>query len=388
MLCANTMWRSKLIILFLLITQSAFAQKEEDSLFFVRYAYTMDLLLPNDTGLIRYTDFARDSLTFQKAASGKTLKTSSSLIQYNEKDTEVYTGGKFILSFDHNARVKSLRFFNADSAWQYSRELNYRIASKLEFTVYNSGKRENDTIVYRYDRAGNLAGVCIRQHHDGEDSISCDQRLYNNKGQLVVMQQSHYGTITGTFTYEYDESGRLVRRQFLNRANGAVLCTDTIAYGFMDMQNRYYFQKHSIRISGFDQWIPIDEIQYDTQLKKRARYEFYNGTYSSRYSLSGPGSVEYTYTEDGRLKSRRKKEKDIELLSEYSIHETADTIRTYRIHQDEHSFQRVLQTETVLDYNAAGLIVQKRIWSYAIERKKKIWRNRQISLTTVIYNWG
>lgn len=382
------MWRCKLIVFFLVFTQSAFAQHEEDSLFFVRYATMADLLLPDDTGLVRYSDFAHDSVTFQKAASGKKLTSSSFLIEYNQKDTQEYTGGKFILTFDYNARIKSVQVFNSDSVWQYSRELNYRILNRLDFTTYNSAKRENDTIVYRYDRAGNLSGVCIRQHHDDQDSIACDQRLYNSKGQLVVMQQSHYGTIAGTFTYDYDELGRLVRRQFLNRTDGVILCTDTIAYGFLDNQNRYYFRKHSIRIAGFDQWIPIDEVQYDTQLKKRIRYEFYNGSYSRRYSLNAPGLVVYTYAADGQLKSRRKKEKNIELLSEYSLHADADTIRNYRLDPDKDSFQRVLLSETVISYNTAGLIVQKRTWSYTSERKKKVWQNRLSRLETIRYNWS
>lgn len=386
MRCANTMWRCKLIVAFLLFSLTVSAQRE-DSLFFVQYASTIDLLLPGDTANVVVRDFAKDSASFYSHAKSTELYAAKFYTHYSKKDTQFVKGNIYKYEFDYAGRAEQVKSMTKDSVWIYSKQIDYLIGNKIRFITFNSRERENDTTRFGYDRAGNLSGVCIRNHEKEKDSVSCDMRLYNHKAQLVVLQNVRYGTIAGTYTYDYDTAGRLIRRQFLNRENGVVLCTDTIEYGFNDLEKRFYFKKHSIRIAGFDQWISIDEILIDRFYKRTVRYELHHGRFSSKYNILAPGSVEFTYDLNGKLKSKRTVSKEIASVSEYNFSATADTIRTYRVYESQNAQQRILWSEKITEYNSEGLLIRQRTWSYAVEQRKKKWRNRLTDLDELVYQW-
>lgn len=354
---ANMMWRCKLIIFcFAFFAFSLNAQKEIDTLFFVWNATAVQKLKPTEGMQISDWDFARDSAAFYEGAAGKTLTISMGGTHYEGGKQKPYSQGYYRYVFDDESRPTEYSHWQ-DSSFVYGYRYSYRINLRLEKTIFRN-QWKNDTTNYAYDKTGNFAGECVRD--------SCTQRLYDSKQRIIVLRNSFYGKIRGDFTYEYNEEGKLIRRRFLESQSGIVLCTDTIEFRFEDLEKRYLTKKHSIRITGREGWITIDEIKIDRVLHKTISYELFHGP-------GAPEKTNYFYDEAGFLNSRQTTSAKFKTEDIYHLHPAADTIQTYRLVEEKNGIRKILWSETIITYDASGLIAGKKRKEYRIRKVKRKW---------------
>jgi hypothetical protein len=95
------------------------------------------------------------------------------------------------------------------------------------------------------------------------DSVISQQYLYDNLQRKIVVNNCLYGTMRGTFVYEYDVQNRIQARRFLVRENGVVLCIDTLIYEWADSAKSKTRIRHMLRIAGRAGQISIDETIVD-----------------------------------------------------------------------------------------------------------------------------
>lgn len=366
------MWRCKLIIsFFVFFALTVNAQKEIDTLFFVRHASSIGKLKWAEGVSFDYSDFARDSVSFFKAALGKTLYITKSGTRNPHDNPKSYDAGYYKYKIDEEGRPGEFSFWG-DSSLQYGYQYMYRINNRPERIIYRHG-HTSDTTNYGYDRSGNLGSVCTRD--------SCVQYLYDNQKRLLVMRNVRYGTIKGDFTYEYNTEGKLMRRRFLESQSGIVLCTDTIEYKYEDNASRYLSKKHSIHIAGREGWIAIDEQRWDMNLRRVISYEIFHG-------ISAPENYTYSYANPGKLNSMKIVRPDNSTEWTYAYSANSDTIRQYKIIEEKEAVRRILWTETVVKYNESGLIAARTEKIYRIRKVKRKWQVTLEEEKLDAYKWN
>ena len=373
----NMMWRYKLIILCtVFFAFNLNAQKEIDTFFFVWNASSLYELKPKEGVLITYTDFARDSTSFHKGAPGKTLIIAASGVRPVKEKQKPYLKDFYKYDIDAEGRPSEYSALaKKDSALIYSYKYYYRIFNRPDRIVYHKHLKM-DTTNYTYDRSGNLAAECTRD--------SCTQRLYDSKQRVIVIRNawySQYSQKRGDFTYEYNEEGKLIRRRFLESQSGIVLCTDTIEYKFEDLGKRYLTRKHFIHIAGKEGWIPIDEMHIDKKWNKVIYYELFHGA-------GAPQKEEYFYNESGLISSAQTDLGNYKTEDIYLLHADSDTIRRYRLVEEKKGVRKMLSSEIITKYNAAGLITERRIKRYSIEKIKRKWQVLLYEDENSTYHWN
>lgn len=297
---ANMMWRCK-SILFLaiffslkLVAQSAAAEKV-----FVLYAASYDELYPGTMPkLFEPADyFSKDSLAFSRDPHTREVNIHMAVIHFKASKADTsFLDGKVI--FDNEGRMTNRK----DAASGESLALFY-LRGHLPSRIISLSPQINysDTSAYTYDRSGRLVGICVHSLYNKKDSVSCSRYLYDAKGKLVIAENEKYGPLKGTFAFEYDAQGRLVRRQFLDRKNGVVLCTDTLVYEFPDLDKKEVSVKHSLRIAGASSWVPVDEAVFASVNNRLQSYRLFPGEYERDHHGYKPGwSVSFAYDTAGK----------------------------------------------------------------------------------------
>lgn len=384
------MWLYKRTIPFLLFLFSvpAFGQNQDDTLFFVRYAATLDQLFPGTRLAEPYNSYARDSVSFHENAKGKTLCLDRK-IAYYQKDTSLELSYEKHV-FDYLVRKTEYLEMNQDSIVQRAYYNRYRNSFLISmFVETNPQVEKTDSVFYEYNKAGLLSSVCYHKHDKRSDSTYCSNRLYNNQGQLLVYENRHYGPVLGNYVFGYDEQGRLVRRQFLHRTIGAILCTDSIQYNYDDAEKRYLTQKHYIRITGIDRWILIDELKTDTKLNKVVYRNVVHRHRNGPMVFYGPGTIEYTYDSEGRMTSKSVNSADTKYYDVYRYSAERDSVLHYRLEKQKNSEQEraALVSVYVIDYDKKGLRKRNTYYEYEMRKRKRKYYRACSAMITEEYKW-
>jgi hypothetical protein len=361
------MWRFKFILFFIFSALAVNAQREPDSVFFVKNAATLDMLLTNGDDHLDYKAFARDSVAFLQSGAGKVLTIIDTTI-YHEMRPDTASGFvRFI--FRKDGKIASSASFFSDTSFSSKIDYVYLHTGQVSRIVKSYGgslaaPAKSDTTRLVYDRTGKLFSYCEK----GE----CIERLYNSNQQLLVKRNALYGSIRGDYTYAYDKEGRLVQRKFLEKQSGVVLCTDTIQYAFANDAKTILSEKHFIRI-GNGEWIAIDEMLIETGNQQVLRYDLFRNVLRSSWGINPSGYAEYTYDSDGKLVLRATHDKSGIQEKKYLYYAGSDTIRTYQVIQEKKSVRRILSSESVIVYDTNGLILSVVETDYNIVRQRKKW---------------
>lgn len=374
------MWRCNFLVFwFLFFAVSLDAQRAPDSVFFVKYAATLDLLLQPGYEAINYESYARDSVSFMQHGAGKMLTVYETTTDFTGKNPDVTKGfSKYI--FRSDGQISSSGDWSSDSALLMREDYVYLRTGQVSRIIKSySNPVKYDTTQLTYDRAGQLVAYCEK----GE----CIQRLYNSKRQLIVKKNALYGFIRGDYTYAYDNEGRLVQRRFLEARSGVVLCTDTIQYSFGNEEKTLITEKHFLRI-GNGEWIPIDEMLAEAVQHKVLRYDLFYYVMRSSRGVSAPGYIAYTYDREGNLLQKERKDKSGEERTSYHRTVGADTIRSTQMMQSTRAKVYLLSYERIITYDSKGVIVSVQSTGYTIKKHFRYWKSQVANIREEKYQWN
>ncbi|MBI3509623.1 MAG: hypothetical protein HY064_03095 [Bacteroidetes bacterium] len=395
MLCVNTMWRYKKIIFLLAIFAAQFlcAQSAGDSAFFVKYASPVFDLQPE-----YFTRAFRNinDTAFQYAVSpSKTIHHCD--IKYftvqNGKDTVSCWHSS--LQWDNQFRLDRSVSYSCDSAEVTTYSENYLTALKPQLLILiRNGKINSiDSSKFIYNNSGLISTIINVHKEKDHDTATTETRLYDAKGRVVVDRNSQYGSMSGTFTYEFNAHGELNRRSFSANTNGAVLCTDTLIYSYTDTTRQVISCRHLLHIAGKEGWILLDEVHLQGKDHKPVFYGlYYNSASGSRFQLS-PGmemSVAYDVV-SGKLQTENREVpgSNTSSYSEFYYSKGCDSTLTYNIVKSKNGNEKSLSKREIRKYDeASGLLSEKRTDHFEeyVHRKKKLYRSTTSEI--INYNWS
>lgn len=276
--CANTMWRFKLIVLFV-FSCSGIAAQESDSAYLVRYAFTLDQFYPElrypvvladssycDSSLFVRKDAIRQlKMTHVSFANPQSFPDSGTVITQSQLNWN-NQGRLVFCSYSIGDAVKTIYAFS------------YKNGKILNNIIRKSAGEPADTLRFSWDRSGKINGEMYSFHSSEKDSVVRLSRLFDSEGRIIVVTSASYGPLVqGAFTYEYDAKGRLVRRSLSTRLSGAVLCSDTLIYSFTDSAKTILRTRHLLRIAGKPDWVSIDEQTENIHTHQLTEYILWNG---------------------------------------------------------------------------------------------------------------
>ncbi len=338
------MWRCKLFVLHLLFAGTA-VTAQVDSSIYLRNASLIDQLLPAP----KFTAFFPP-----------VMQTDSSLaVRYDAFKGLVITAWTFnepqyrhTFRWDRNGLPDQYYSEAGDKGQAKVSEYNFVYANKSLIKVTRSDVGRNDTIWLSWTRGGKPATTCLREG----DSLVCDNRLYDGRGRLVVLENAKYATQRGIFTYSYDDKGRLQTRTFNDIRWGYLICTDSLAYTFIDDNKTLLSTKHWLRVTGTGKVTLIDEkiTQMDGKV---TRYEYYGiQSPQSRFLPSPGGYVDFTYdtlrrpaTETYGYAGTGPK-----FFAEHQYSDTADVMLLYAYTGTKKKIKKELVEKHVTTYGYAG----------------------------------
>jgi hypothetical protein len=302
------MLQFKRILFFVLFSATGFpvvgsAQTKLSDANPVRGADAFDELFPKiGPEALPLSFFVRDSISFKTDYNLRELRTWN--VDTKSKGEVMDTAHKmkmwsYTYVFDKESRMISTK---DSSLAMETQTIVYLTGTKISKIISSGYKGNNpDTLFYSYDRAGRLSGVCDHIHFRNLDTISCAHFLYDNKGRLLVAENIKYKSGQGTFTYEYNADGKLVKRKFLDVKNGTVLFTDSLSYDLLDKKEDKIHVKHLLQAAPFSAWKMVDEAIIKNNSNKILQYTSYAGEHAGADRDVQPGwTAVYTYDSLGR----------------------------------------------------------------------------------------
>lgn len=276
--CANTMWRFKLIVLFVFFCSGISAQ-ESDSAYLVRYASTLDQLYPGLLYPVVLADSSScDSSLFVRKDAIRQLKMTHKVFvnpQNSPDSGAVITHSQ--LNWNNQGRIVFCSYSIGETV-KTIYAFSYKNGKILNNIIRKSGGENADTLRFSWDRSGKINGETYSFRSGEKDSVQRLSRLFDSQGRIIVVTGISYGPLVqGAFTYEYDTKGRLVRRSLSTRLSGAVLCSDTLIYSFTDSAKTILRTHHLLRIAGKPDWVSIDEKTENIHTHQLTEYILWNG---------------------------------------------------------------------------------------------------------------
>lgn len=277
------MWRFKLIVLFVFFCSGITAQ-ESDSTYLVRYASTLDELYPGLLYPVVLADSSScDSSFFVRKDAIRQLKMTHEVFvnpQNSPDSGAVITHSQ--LNWNNQGRIVFCSY-SIGEAVKTIYAFSYKNGKILNNIIRKSGGENADTLRFSWDRSGRINAETYSFHTGETDSVIRLNRLFDSKGRIIVLAGVSYGPLVqGTFTYEYDAKGKLVRRSFSTRLNGAVLCSDTLIYSFIDSAKTLLHTRHLLRVAGMPDWTLIDEKTENIHTEQLNEYILWNGPPENR----------------------------------------------------------------------------------------------------------
>ncbi|HEU4716256.1 MAG TPA: hypothetical protein VFU15_00395, partial [Bacteroidia bacterium] len=180
----------------------------------------------------------------------------------------------------------------------------------------------------------------------------------------------------GTFVYAYDENGKLVSRHFLDRVNGVILVSDSLAYKTDEKDANVLHISHLFRISGVTGWLTLD-----AQMWNKADNLLLTWDYGK-----SAGVDHYEYYGNGKLSKITFAEQSGQLVYTDTYCRTGTRLDslvsvTYSANGKKRTGRK--EYEFVFVYDAGGMISKVTDYEYVLPVKKS--RNRKKPLLDSVY---
>lgn len=379
------------ILLFLTGVQLS-AQSSDTSVFF-RHAATFEQLYPADN--YPADEFMPDTASLLLLNYGSVNTTMRKHISREEhwgdlqKREEV---GDYQYTWDSEGRVvRYQEYWAGDSIAHLNVRFNFLIQSKLKEVIVRSGSTI-DTIVFQYNRSGHPG--TWRRHVLGVDTSYTinGTRMYDSRGRVIVATSMKYGPLAGSYIYEYNTDGQLIRRAFLAGGTGVVLCTDTLEYAYQSESRSVLLITHKLKVAGMEKWVTLESkniypysnvvLSYTDNNDADENYVYRNyAEYTVRYEYDEKGRVtaEYfgTLVAPDQITAKyfygALLVPDSIVYSERVIAKKATVVRVY--------------SRDVRTYDSAGKIVQRSITTYLFDEMKKKDKVVPYEVVNISYQW-
>lgn len=294
----------KITIAFLILFVRISAQN--DTSVFFRHAATFDQLLPADYApLNKYLPDSSDLNVFNAETKNRTLEKHVSYLRWEDGPAGSEDLGTFQYRWDGEGRLVEYASYATGDTLPYEKvKVQYLIGKKASDVYYQSSgnKRHLDTVSYVYTRAGVIGSWKFRTVTPDSSSQQNGTYLYDSRGRLIVATNQMYGPLKGSYTYQYNDEGQLVRRTFNAGASGVVLCTDTIEYSKQLASSSVLIANHRLKVAGMEQWVLLESRTYYPYSGVILYYSDYNDADSNYvYQNYKEYTVRYEYDNKGRL---------------------------------------------------------------------------------------
>ena len=384
--------KHKLLGLVLLFVYSWSHAQSNDTSIFLRYAATFDQLIPspNYPGDIYLPDSSfLNMLNFKPV--GVTMRKQIQFASYSGRGGMLEDWGTTEYKWDNQGRLINYReFVSGDTITKLNIAFNFLVRSSMQSIVRVNG-RNLDTTQFVYNRSGWVG--TWKRHVITLDSNyqKTGTRMYDSRGNLIVLTNANYGPLNGSYTFEYDKQNRLVRRCFLSSGSGIILCTDTVMYDAL-VADLTQLVTHKLQVAGTGRWILLETKQEYTQLHKPILYSDFNDADSNYVYKNIPSyAIQYEYDEAGYLLSEvfgtLTYPDMITAKYVYGKNHRVDSISyTERIEDKKTSINRVYSTE-VRSYDDKERLVKRTVTTYLFEEKKKKDKMPPYEVVTILYDW-
>lgn len=288
------------------ITVNGIGQSSDSSIFF-RYAATFDQLLP--TSYHPLSEMIPDTTSlalFNGELKSRTLDKQMTYEYYGESTQRSESQGWQRYRWDAEGRLTDYSTYSTlqDTTPYESIRVRYLIAQKASEVYYTSTGTYNhaDTAYYQYNRSGWMGNWTHKRHAPDASTSNSGMRLYDARGRVIVATQMNYGPLSGTYTYEYNTDGQLVRRTFNSTGSGVILCTDTIEYAYLTEARSVLMMTHRLKIAGMETWALLETKTVYPYSGRVLSYADYNDADDNYFYRNYPEyTMRYEYDEKGRI---------------------------------------------------------------------------------------
>jgi hypothetical protein len=379
------------ILLFVLISFGIKAQGRDTSVFF-RYAATFDQLLPSqhypgdiyvpDSSFSKMMNFEPKNVTLTKHVQFATYRSGLGVLE---------DGGTTEYKWDKEGRMINLREIHyGDTTTKLNIAFRFLIRNNMQMIVRSSG-RNLDTTAFVYNRSG-WVGTWKRHVITFDTNYTITgTRMYDSRGNLIVLTNANYGPLNGSYTYEYDKWNRLVRRCFLSGGSGVILCSDTLIYSPL-VSDLTQLVTHELQVAGTGAWVLLESKQEFMHNHQQLLYSDFNDADTNYVYKNIPSyNIQFDYDGDGYLQTETfgtlLYPDMISAKYFYGQNHRLDSITfRERIVDKKTEINRVYSTE-VREYDAMQRLTKRTITSYLFEEKRKKDKQVPTEVVTITFSW-
>lgn len=376
-------------------TMQSNAQNTDTSIFF-RYASTFDNLLPETYGPL--TKCIPDSASlevFGVQPKNRTMEKRVSY-EYNSESTKSEEQvGRFRYAWDGEARLTEYSSFSPGDTTPYERvRAQYLNGNKPSNVFYSTPAVAHriDTVSFQYNRMGLVGTWNYRTHSVDSNSNQTGTRLYDSRGRVIVATNMMYGPLRGSYTYEYNSNGQLIRRTFNAGGSGVVLCTDTIEYAALTPSSSIIMVSHRLKVAGMEKWKLMETKTIYPYSGVVMSYSDYNDADSNYLYGNYPEyTVRYTYDGEGRLIDEHFgtiANPDLFHAKYYygKYNQPDSIVYSERIIEKKSTYTRVYSAD-IREYDNDGKIIHREIKTILFEEQKKKDKMTPVEIVIISYLW-
>lgn len=372
--------KTRLIILFLFLGCLSIKAQDHDTSVFFRYAATFDQLLPDHWAYLGALPDSADVALFNTETKKVSLrKKITSETQMRANDATSIRLPDQHMQWDANGRMT---YFSTnppdDSLATDEVQLMYQSGMKYYSVIRNRAGEQYwpDTLSFLYNRSGWVS--TWRQHEQNVQGSTVVQgnRMYDNRGRVIVASGMKYGPLDGTYMYEFNNDNQLVRRVFTTAGSGVVLCTDTLEYAYQSESKSVMTVTHKLKVTGMEKWVTLESKSVYPYSGVLLTYSDFNDADTNYFYRNLPSySVQYEYDDQGRLVTENFGS-DItpSLITAkyyYGKYNQPDSIvYTERIIEKKSNFTRIYSRD-VRTYDNTGRIMTRTVTTLLHEEKGK-----------------
>lgn len=316
--------------------------------------------------------------------------------EYNsDSKKSVEQVGWFRYKWDGEARLTEYSCFSPGDTTPFERtRVQYLIGHKASDMYYTTPavSMRRDTVSFQYNRIGEVSTWSYRSRDAAANTNENGTRLYDSRGRVIVATNMNYGPLKGSYTYEYNSNGQLIRRTFNAGGSGIILCTDTIEYAAQTPSSSIIMVTHRLKIAGMEKWELLETKTIYPYSGVVMSYSDYNEADSNYIYGNYPDyTVRYEYDGKGRLTDESfgtTVNPDLfRAKYYYGKYDQPDSIvYTERIIEKKSTFTRVYSTDK-REYDSDGKIIHREITTILFEEQKKKDKVAPIEIVAISYQW-
>lgn len=383
---------SAVLFVFVIGVQQLSGQGNDTSIFF-RYAATFDQLIPGqyhpanalvpDTSSLEIFNFAPMGMSLEKRMSRTTR---------SDRGESTENLGFTSYTWDKEGRVVNYReYWPGDSAAHLNIRFRFLIRQNMSEIITTSGSNI-DTTSFQYNRSGWVG--TWRRHALNVDTtfLITGTRMYDSRGKLIVLTNSTYGPLAGSYTFEYDRDGRLIRRCFLSGGSGIVLCTDTVEYAYQSESKSIVVMTHRLKITGMEKWATLETrtmYPYSGLIISCSDYNDADTNYVYRNLPSY--TLQYEYDNKSRVTTENfgTEIEPAMITAKYyygNQFQPDSIVYSERFTEKKQTITRVYSRD-VRSYDSKNRLAERVITTYFFEEKKKKDTMVPVETVTIAYVW-